>query len=139
MKVVDYFYMGVSNRELKQKIERLVLECKLEITNLGIDAMEIEDLKLLNAFIKSKAEEVKATQLYTAMIAFGIAFLTLMLKMILSGNTIWGVLILGLLFFCIYIAFKIDEKIFRKKVQKVYYLSNLLDLYIKQREEDSSN
>jgi hypothetical protein len=139
MKAVDYFYMGVSKRELKQKIENLIVECKLEITNLGIENMEIEDLKLLNAFIKSKAEEVKATQLYTAMLAFGLAFLTLILKAIFSGNTILGILIVTLLFICITIAFKIDEKIFRKKVQKVYYLSNLLDLYIKEREKGSLN
>ncbi len=118
MKLVDYFYMGVSERELKQKIERLIVECKLEITNLGIEIMEIEDLKLLNAFIKSKAEEIKATQLYTAMIAFGITFLTLMLKLILSGNTIWGILILGFLFFVSILLSKLMKKYLERRYRK---------------------
>ncbi|MGH0497346.1 hypothetical protein ACQVPI_13675 [Bacillus wiedmannii] len=139
MKAVDYFYMGVLKRELKQKIENLIIECKLEITNLGIENMEVEDLKLLNAFIKSKAEEVKATQIYTAKLAFGLTFLTLMLKAIFPVSTIWWILIVAIIFICVSIAFKIDEKIFRKKVQTVYYLSNLLDLHIKEREKGSSN
>ncbi|MHA4196226.1 hypothetical protein [Bacillus cereus] len=135
MKIVNYFYMGISKRELKKEIERTINKCKIEITNLGIENMEIEDLKLLNAFIKSKAEQVKATQIYTAKLAFGIGIITLMMKEILNVSPIFGMLMLFFIFISMSVCFRRDEKVFRKKVQTFYYLSNLLDLYIQEREK----
>ncbi|KAA0784661.1 hypothetical protein [Bacillus sp. BPN334] len=135
MRIADYFYMGISKRELKKEIERTLTKCKIEVTNLGIENMEIEDLKLLNAFIKSKAEQIKATQIYTAKLAFGIGIITLMMKEILNVSPILGMFILFLIFISMSVCFRSDEKIFRKKVQAFYYLSNLLDLYIQETEK----
>ncbi|MCI4251546.1 hypothetical protein MRP26_21740 [Bacillus sp. CCB-MMP212] len=136
MKRSDYFYSGISKRELKLEIARLLIKHKVQVTNFGIENMEIEDLKLLNAFIKSKAEQVKATQLYTSKLAFGLGILTLMMKGILDFNLIFGIFIVFIIFVSMSVCFNKDEKVFRKKVQGLYYLSNLLDLYIKERENN---
>ncbi|MGG1400193.1 hypothetical protein ABE288_20575 [Bacillus salipaludis] len=140
MKYVDYFYMGVAERDMEkdinhllEKIESTLMECRIEITSLGINSMKTHDLKMLNAYVKSKAEESKATQIYTTMIGFGVGFLTLLLKDLITKYPTFGLSFFFLLFIVFFCAFKYEEKKYRKKVQQLYYLSSLLDLYISRK------
>ena len=136
--MVDYFYMGIANRELESKIniideeiQKELKECKIQVGSSGIGALELDDMKMLNAFVKSKAEQAKATQIYTTMIGFGVGILAILLKELLLLHNPWlGYGMLLVVFIGVFGTFIWEEKRYRNRVQRLYYLSNLLDIYI---------
>ncbi|HFU6606444.1 hypothetical protein PDJ82_20435 [Bacillus cereus group sp. TH43LC] len=133
MKRAEYFYMGKAERELPQKIEGLIIECGLEVSGIGIELMEINDLKMMNAYIKSNLEAIKPSHYFTTMVGFAAGILTIFLKEILIGDAIFGIVMCLVIFIAIFFSLKVEERNFKKKVSVYCYLSNLLDVYIEER------
>jgi hypothetical protein len=145
VKYVHYFYMGVAEREMEkdindllEKVELALKNSHIEITSLGIKSFETDDIKMLNAFVKAKAEEAKAISLYTTRIGFGLGILTLLLRELIAKYFEFGIGILGLLFILIICASIYEEKKYRQKIERLYYLSGLLEIYKKEKEDSES-
>ncbi|MCC2377889.1 hypothetical protein LKM00_10545 [Bacillus wiedmannii] len=140
MKRAEYFYMGKVERELQKKIEDLIIDCKLEVSSIGIEHMEVNDLKMMNAYIKSKLEVMKPTPHFNTVVTFAVAIITIMLTTVLTinvkGNAPFVVIMCSGIFAVVFFSFWFLEKRFKKSLESGHYLLNLLDIYIEEKEEE---
>lgn len=134
MKIAEYFYIGKVERELQKKIEGLIIECKLDVSSIGIEHMEVNDLKMMNAYIKSKLEVMKPTPHFNTVVTFAVAIITIMLTTVLTinakDNAPFVVIMCSGIFTVIFFLFWFLEKRFKKIIESGHYLLNLLDIYI---------
>ncbi|PEJ53027.1 hypothetical protein CN676_10385 [Bacillus wiedmannii] len=140
MKNTEYFYIEKANQELQQKIKDLIIECKLEISNVEIKNMKVNDLKMMNAYIKSRLEAMKPTHFLTTAIAFAVAILTIILTTSLTmnakTNASFVLIMCGVIFAYIFFSCWAKEKKYKKNLESCHYLMNLLDIYIEEKEEE---